>query len=183
MIKRLSISLLVATMMFGGAYFTQTASADEGGMKHCASCSKATMQDEWQGERHHMRKRHMWRNIMALDLNDTQRAEIGDIRSNVMKELIRKRADERIAQIELREIMRKDTVDMGAVEAKLKQIESLKTDIKLSFIKAREEIKLKLTPEQRKKLKEMLKKEFIGHQECKMHGDGKASHSNATSDK
>jgi len=35
--------------------------------------------------------------------------------------MIRKRADEQIAEIELQELLDKDTVDLKAVEAKLKQ--------------------------------------------------------------
>ncbi len=72
-----------------------------------------------------------------------------------MKEMIKKRPDELIAVIEMKELIDKDSVDMKAVEAKLKQIETLKTEMHLSLIKAIEEAKSKLTPEQRKKFKEM----------------------------
>ncbi len=97
----------------------------------------------------------MWRHLKDLGLDEKQKAEIREIRDRVLKETIRKKADERIAGLELRELVAKDTVDMAAVQAKLKQIESLRTDIRLAHIKAREEIKSKLTPEQRKKLNEI----------------------------
>jgi Spy/CpxP family protein refolding chaperone len=66
-------------------------------------------------------------------------------------------------------MLHKDSVDLQAVEAKLKQIESLKTDLHLSMIKAREEIKAKLTPEQRKKLKSMMVRGDGDHGRTGMH--------------
>jgi Spy/CpxP family protein refolding chaperone len=45
---------------------------------------------------------------------------------------------------------------MKAVEAKVKQLEMMRTEMHLSHIKAMEECKTKLTPEQRKKLREMI---------------------------
>jgi Spy/CpxP family protein refolding chaperone len=48
---------------------------------------------------------------------------------------------------------------MNAVEAKVKQLEAMKTEMQLSHIKAMEECKAKLTPEQRKKFREMIEAE------------------------
>lgn len=93
---------------------------------------------------------------MSLDLNEKQKSEVKEIRQKVMKEMIRKRADEQVAFIELRELLDKDPVDLKAVETKLKQIETLKTEMHLSLIRATEEIKTKLTPTQRKKFKEAI---------------------------
>ena len=73
-----------------------------------------------------------------------------------MKEKIRRTADMRIAQIELKDLLSRDPVDMKAVEAKVKQLEAMRTEMQLSHIKAMEECKAKLTPEQRKKLREMI---------------------------
>ena len=97
----------------------------------------------------------MWEHLMGLGLDEKQREAIKEIKSRVIKEAIRKRADERIAGIELKDLLDKDPVDMKAVEAKLKQIEIIKTEMHLSLIMATEEIKSKLTPEQRKKFQEM----------------------------
>lgn len=97
----------------------------------------------------------MWEHLMELGLDEKQREAIKEIKSKVIKEAIRKRADERIAGIELKDLLDKDPVDMKAVEAKLKQIEIIKTEMHLSLIMATEEVKSKLTPEQRKKFQEM----------------------------
>ena len=139
-------------MMFGGAYVVQTASADESGMMYGARGMKSD------GKMHEImldNEHPMWRYLIGLGLNEKQKAEVKEIRHRVMKEMIKKRADERIAGIEMKELIDKDSVDMRAVEAKLKQIETLKTEMQLSLIRAAEEAKSKLTPEQRKKFKEM----------------------------
>lgn len=96
----------------------------------------------------------MWGRLMGLDLDQKQKAAVGEIRSRTMKEMVRKRADQRIAQIELKDLLERDPVDMKAVESKLKQIEASRTEKHLSLIRAREEIKGTLRPEQREKMKE-----------------------------
>jgi Spy/CpxP family protein refolding chaperone len=101
----------------------------------------------------------MWEHLMDLGLDEKQKAEVKEIKSMVMKEMIKKRADELVVNIELKDLLDKDPVDMKAIEAKLKQIETVKTTMHLSVIKAREEIKSKLTPEQRKNFKEMMEME------------------------
>ena len=68
----------------------------------------------------------MWEHLMGLGLDEKQREAIKEIKSRVIKEAIRKRADEHIAGIELKDLLDKDPVDMKAVEAKLKQIETNK---------------------------------------------------------
>ena len=45
---------------------------------------------------------------------------------------------------------------MKVVEAKVKQLEMIRTEMHLSHIKVMEDIRIKLTPEQRKKLREMI---------------------------
>ena len=99
---------------------------------------------------------HMSKHLMGLDLDEQQKTLIGEIKSRMMKDNIRRTADMRIAQIELRDLLRQDPVDMKAVEAKVKQLEMMKTEMRLSHIKAMEDIKTKLTPEQRTKFRETL---------------------------
>jgi len=99
---------------------------------------------------------HMSKYFMGLNLDEQQKALIGEIKSRKMKETIRKMADMRIVQIELKDLLSQDPVDMKAVEAKVKQLEIIKTEMHLSHIKAMEDIRTKLTPEQRKKFREMI---------------------------
>lgn len=105
--------------------------------------------------RHWMHK-SMWHALKRLDLTETQKASIHQIRISMMKDMIQKKADLKIAKLELREQLRKDSVEMSAVEAQVKKVEGLKTAMMLNAIKAREEIKSTLTPDQKKKLSELM---------------------------
>ena len=100
---------------------------------------------------------HLWGNLIELALDEKQRQEVKELRNRVKKEMIKKRTDEQIAGIELEELLDKDPIDLKAVEKKLKQIETIKSEMQLTFIKAGEEVKSILTPNQRKKFKAMLK--------------------------
>ena len=119
--------------------------------------------------------RRMGRALEDLGLDKNQEEAIREIRTTAKKDAIRKMADVRIAGIELMEILGKDPVDMGAVEAKLKQIESLKTDLHMSRIRAFEEIKAKLTPEQRQKFKTNLTRRSGRHGGWSHEGKGMMS--------
>ncbi len=103
-------------------------------------------------------KHHLWGSLKGLGLDEKQKDAVKEIKSRVMKDTIRKRADIEVARIDLRDLLHKNTVDMNAAEGMLKKIALLQMDIHLSHIKALEEIKTKLTPEQRKKFKEMREK-------------------------
>ena len=109
------------------------------------------------GDRMMERAHHLSKSLKSLDLDEQQKKMIHEIKTRIMKETIRKMADIRIARIELRDFFLQDPVDMKAVEAKVKQLGMMRTEMILSHIKALEEIKAKLTPEQRKKFGEMMK--------------------------
>lgn len=98
----------------------------------------------------------MWKQLTSLGLDDKQRDALKALRSKTMKDMVKKRADMQIAGIELKDLLDKDPVDMKAVEASVKKNESLKTEMLLAHIRAREEMKSLLTPDQRKRLKEMM---------------------------
>lgn len=98
----------------------------------------------------------MWGLLKSLNLDEQQKSSVNEIRSRTMKDSIKRKADTRIAHIELKDLLGKDPVDMKAVEAKVKQEEALRTEMHLSHIRAMEEVKAKLTPEQRKKFREMI---------------------------
>jgi Spy/CpxP family protein refolding chaperone len=110
-----------------------------------------------------------WRHLTCLGLDENQKESIKEIRSRVAIAWIKKSADEHVAGIELKSLFDKEPADMRVIEAKLKQIATIKTEMHLSFIKAMEEIKSKLTPDQRKKFKQMLEMDpmmrgiMIGH--------------------
>ena len=98
----------------------------------------------------------MWKHLMSLGLEDKQKDALKALRSKTMKDMVKKRAEKQIAGIELKDLLDKDPVDMKAVEASVKKNESLKTEMLLAHIRAHEELKSLLTPDQRKRLKEMM---------------------------
>jgi hypothetical protein len=52
---------------------------------------------------------HMSKIIKGLNLDEQQKAFMGEIKSRMMKETIRRKADMRIAQIELKDLLMQDT--------------------------------------------------------------------------
>lgn len=109
----------------------------------------------------------LWRYMENLNLDQNQRAGIWKIKTDLMKNMIRKKADLKIARLELRELLHADKIDMNKVEAKVKEMEGLRSSMFLSRIEATEKIKSKLTSEQMKKLKDMMHSRM----RCFMAGD------------
>ena len=98
----------------------------------------------------------MWKFLTGLGLDDKQKDAIKALHSKTLKDMIKKMADKQIAGIELRDLLDKDPVDMKAVEAAAKKNESMRTEMFLAHVKAHEEMKSILTPDQRKRMKEMM---------------------------
>ena len=92
----------------------------------------------------------------ALDLSAKQKETVREIESKLLKESIRKNAEIELAELDLRDLLEHDAVDMSAIDVKLKKTESLKTEMRMSHIRAMEEVKALLTVEQKKKLKETM---------------------------
>lgn len=125
------------------------------------------MMGRWDGDMmgRHMRTRdrmgmhdRLWHYIMNmnLDLSKKQKAEIWNIKTDLTKDMIKKKADLRIAKLDLHELLHTDKVDMKKVEAKVKEMEGLKSSMLLSGIEAAEKAKSILTTEQRAKLDDMM---------------------------
>ncbi|MFH0996994.1 MAG: periplasmic heavy metal sensor [Pseudomonadota bacterium] len=112
---------------------------------------------------------HVMHVISALGLDDNQSKEVKSVLLKLQKELIQKRANIQVAEIELSEIIGNDTVDIKVAETKVKQIASLKTEAAMMHIQGIEDVKAKLTPEQKKKLSEMMQvRHGKGMMDCPM---------------
>ncbi len=105
---------------------------------------------------HMMPGRMMMNRLESLGLDEKQTDEVKAIFFRTMKEGIKKKADMGVAGIELRELLQKEPADFKAVEAKVRQIETLRGDILILRLKAHEEIRSKLTAEQRKKFDSLM---------------------------
>ncbi len=138
-----------------------------GGMMHEGMAGGGMMHDKMMGE-HHIRMI-----LMQLGLDDKQKEQIDGIITRTKKDMIKRNADLEIAKIDLENILSKDPVDMKAAESKLRELEAIKTDLKLVHLKAVQEGKSMLTPEQRAKMKEIMHKHMMdGNCNCeKMKGE------------
>jgi len=110
--------------------------------------------------------------LMSLGLDEKQKEAVKQLVRTTLKETIKKRADLSIARIDLKDLLDKDSINMTAVESKLNQIGSLEADIHLSHIKTLEAIKVQLTPDQRKKLNEMIEQGMMKERTGMMQGKG-----------
>ena len=113
--------------------------------------------------------------LKALGLDEKQTEAVKAIHFRTKKVMIKSRADVQVAEIELKELLSKDPVDLQAAEAAVKKIEGLKSEMRMLHIKAMEEIKANLTPEQKKKFVSMMGMGMMGHgkgmkRKCNMPG-------------
>jgi Spy/CpxP family protein refolding chaperone len=99
---------------------------------------------------------HLFHVINSLDLKDKQIEDITALHNNYAKKLVVKRAEVQVSEIELKEILGKEPVDLKAAEDKVKQTEGIKSDIRIQLLRFNEEAKALLTPEQKTALKKKL---------------------------
>ena len=90
-----------------------------------------------------------------LGLSQQQVEALGKIGMDSRRAAIRRGADTRLAQLDLMELHMSDPVDMGKVEAKVREIEKLKGDGIIARFRTADAAKAQLTPEQKEKLKAM----------------------------
>jgi len=162
-VKRVKIALLLVFLLVlfgaGSSYAQMCGCMDKmgEGMQHGMSMGGEMKHHGMEDMGGMMGEEHpMWKHLMGLGLDEKQREAVKSIKSKEMKDMIKKKADKQIAKVELKEILARDPVDMRAVEAKVKQIESIETDMRLAHIRTMEEVKALLTPDQKKKMKEMI---------------------------
>jgi Spy/CpxP family protein refolding chaperone len=91
-----------------------------------------------------------------MGLTDDQIMKMKPIHSEVQKKQARFKADLKIAEIELMEIMEVKDFDLEKAISAVKKIEEIKTAHHLEMLKAMKEMRTILTDEQFKKMKEMM---------------------------
>jgi len=95
-----------------------------------------------------------WRQELALSPAQIQSLE--RIRADFQREATRRDADLRAAETALDTMLQAEPVDLAGVEAKLRDIERQRADLRLARVKTIEQGKGQLTPEQRTKLSTLL---------------------------
>jgi hypothetical protein len=91
-----------------------------------------------------------------MGLSDEQVMKMKPIQSEMQKKQVRFKADLKIAEIELREIMDVKDFDMDKAVSGVKKIADIKTAQHLEMFKAMKKIHALLTDEQFKKMKKMM---------------------------
>ena len=97
--------------------------------------------------------RHLLKHEKDIGLTADQVTKLKEMHLTLDKTRIKVEADIQIAERELKALTDDEKSDLGAIEAKLKQSESLQTGLRMTSIKARREVLALLTPEQRAKEK------------------------------
>ena len=92
------------------------------------------------------------KNREELGLSHEQVGKLRPLRSQFQKGEILRRANLRVQEIELDELLATEPLDISAVEARVKRIEALRSDGRISLIRTLMKGRALLTSEQRQKL-------------------------------
>lgn len=91
-----------------------------------------------------------------IDLTKEQKETIQKILSEHKKDIIKKDADQRLAEVELQEMLSREKPDMGLVKNQIQKIANLKADIQFARIKMQIDLKNVLTDEQKAKIEKLI---------------------------
>jgi Spy/CpxP family protein refolding chaperone len=91
-----------------------------------------------------------------LGLSPEQVSRLETLRGEFSKEAIRRDADIRIAELDLATLLEQEPVDLAKVEPKVRELAQLRADFRIARLRAIEQGKAVLTPEQRTRLQTML---------------------------
>ena len=97
----------------------------------------------------------MLNNKDALGLSADQVRRLEQQRDNFQRLTIRNEADLRILELDIAALLESEPVDMAKLEAKMREEEKLRTDLRIARIRAIEQGKALLNAEQKKKLSEL----------------------------
>jgi Spy/CpxP family protein refolding chaperone len=105
-----------------------------------------------------------------LGLRPEQETRLRELRVEATKDVIRRTADVRVAELDLDVLLERETWDTAAIEAKAKQIATLEGDRRIARLKALAAARAVLTPDQLRRLQE------VGHRMRGREGRGPGAH-------
>jgi Spy/CpxP family protein refolding chaperone len=91
-----------------------------------------------------------------LRLSAEQVSKLEQLRDNFQRQSIRTEADTRILDLDVAALLDNQPVDLPKVEQKIRESEKLRADLRIARVRAIEQAKALLTPEQRKKFYESI---------------------------
>ncbi|MGH7397378.1 MAG: Spy/CpxP family protein refolding chaperone [Candidatus Rokuibacteriota bacterium] len=102
------------------------------------------------------------RHQKELALTPAQVDSLRKLGTDAQRDAIKRQADRRLAELDLRTMMRSDPADpnkprdLARIETKVREIEKLRADGRVARIQSLEQSRQTLTPEQREKLRSLL---------------------------
>jgi len=99
---------------------------------------------------------HLQRMLQQLDLNEGQQNTVQTLLRTHAKEHIRLQAEIDSMRVDLRQLLRADTVDLQSVKAALQAIAAKEVDLHMAHFTLLHDIRQVLTPEQQKKFRSLL---------------------------
>lgn len=161
--RGLLVAAAIGVLMVGGAAVAVTATERDGSEQHGA---REPMTEMMRGMRMGASTELLGRERPLLSLALRHRAELALSADQVTKleglvERFRKDVESRASQIEAAEqelagLVKADPADMTSVEAKVRAIEKQRADVRLARIRTIAEGRAALSPEQRKKIEELV---------------------------
>lgn len=91
-----------------------------------------------------------------LGLTHDQASRLEALRNDFTREAIRREADIRIAELDLQALLAEERLDMARVEAKIRELGKLRTDLRVERVRTIEQGRGVLTSEQRTRLQGLL---------------------------
>jgi len=100
-----------------------------------------------------------WKVMMhaqELGLSEEQVEALRKRHSDALKQIIQIKSQMRMAEIDVKDAVMREEIDMATAEAKIQEIGKLKADKVLAIVHAMHDMRQIVTPEQREKIKEMV---------------------------
>jgi len=94
-------------------------------------------------------------NREVLGLSTDQVRKLEQLRDGFQRLSIRNDADLRIIELDIEALLENDPVDLTKLEAKMREGEKLRTDLRIARVRAIEQAKVQLNTEQKKKFQEL----------------------------
>ena len=91
----------------------------------------------------------------ALGLSADQARKLEQLRDDFQRQSIRNDADLRIVELDIAGLLEKEPVEMAKLEGKIREAEKLRSDIRITRIRAIEQARALLTTDQKKKLEDL----------------------------
>ena len=107
-----------------------------------------------------------------LGLSDEQRAKIKAISTDYAKTRIREEADFKLAEVDVRTLVRDEKTELSAIETAMRKAESARTVLRLEGVKTLRAAAAVLTPEQREKWRALRMERHRGSARSGEHSDG-----------